>query len=67
MEEYLSIGALAQWWHIPKSSVYELTRKRKIEIVRIGKHIRIPRSSAERYLSERFRPRTHNGEEFNQN
>jgi len=50
MEEYFSIKSLAQLWKIPKSSVYELVRKKRLQHVRVGKHIRISRSVAEEYL-----------------
>ena len=48
--DFFTVAGLAAWLKIPKSSVYEMTRKRRIEVVKVGKHIRIPRHAAEEYV-----------------
>ena len=47
----LSVPQLAQVLHIGRNAVYTLVRTGRIRCLRIGKHIRIPLSALEDFLS----------------
>lgn len=41
--EWLTIDELARWLRLPRSTTYDLVRRREIPAVKLGRHIRIPR------------------------
>lgn len=47
----LSVPQLAQVLHIGRNAAYTLVRTGRIRCLRIGKHIRIPLSALEDFLS----------------
>lgn len=53
MKQYLNIDELADFLNLSKSKLYEMTSKRKIPFLRVGRRVLFDPERIERWMAER--------------
>jgi len=54
--EWLTVDEVAAYTRAPRASVYSWVQSRKIESVKLGKRVLVPRSEVERLIEQGRRP-----------